>query len=386
MKSTMGAAWTVSVAASMALVASGSLLAADSADKACERCAPSNGWELDVTAGPGYVTGDNEFNFGNYTGLDDDGAYFMGDVFGRYWSESADYVRLEGYRLGRDSRAIFIEGGRQGLYEVRGFYQGIPVRQFDTTRTPYSGAGSDTLTLPPGWTRGAGTGGMTDLNGSLQDVTIKQDWDVYGAGISFTPTTRWAFDVDYRRQERNGKQVKAGSFFFNAAQLVSPTDYTTDEMDAAISYNAKAWQVRLAYYGSFFNNDHSSLTWDNAFASQAAGDDRGRLALAPDNESHQVSLGGSVLLPARTTLNGQISMGRMEQSEGLQGYTINPVVATGALPRDTAGARVETTNANLRVTSSPWRRFTVEGQFRYDERDNKTDENVYDYVVTDLFV
>ena len=32
--------------------------------------------------------------------------------------------------------AIFVEGGKQNLYEVRASYQGIPRRIFDTTATP----------------------------------------------------------------------------------------------------------------------------------------------------------------------------------------------------------------------------------------------------------
>jgi MtrB/PioB family decaheme-associated outer membrane protein len=46
---------------------------------------------------------------------------------------------------------------------------------------------------------------------------------------------------------------------------------------------------------------------------------------------------------------------------------------------------VDTTNLNLRVTSSPVKTFTVQGEFRYHERDNKTAEDAYDYVVTDAF-
>ena len=89
----------------------------DTAAWSCQLCAPTGGWELDILAGAGYVT-DDEFKFGDYTGLDDDGWYLSGDVFARYRDEKGQHARLEGYRLGQDSRAIFVNGGKQGLFRI----------------------------------------------------------------------------------------------------------------------------------------------------------------------------------------------------------------------------------------------------------------------------
>lgn len=368
-----------------ALVASARVHAEETGDpaRACELCAPAGGWELDIKAGPGYVSGD-DFRFGNYTGLEDDGLYLFGDVFARYWGENAEFMRFEGYRLGQDSRAMFIKGGQQGIYKVRATYQGIPGNIFDSSSTPYSGSGTDTLNLP-GWVPAPTTQGMTQLGGSLQRVKIERDWDIYSVGAGYTPTSRWAFDVNYRRQERDGNTISSGSFFLDATMFASPVDDVTDDVEVSAAYDADNWQVNLSYLGSFYNNDNSSITWDNPYTAQAAGADTGRSALAPDNNSHQVTLAGSILLPARTTLNGQISLGRMEQDEGLQPYTSNALIATSALPRNSANTKVDTTNVNLRAVSSPLQKLTLQGEFRYNERDNKTSENTYGYVVTDLF-
>ena len=357
----------------------------DTSNWACELCAPSHGWELDIEAGAGYVT-DDEFRFGDDTGLDDDGLYGIGRVFGRYWSQDAHFLRLEGYRLGQDSRAFFFKGGKQSLYELRASYQGIPRRSYDDTVTPFAGSGNERLTLPSGWVRAPSTPGMSELDTSLQTVKIKQDWDIYGAGITFTPTSRWEFDVDYQRTDRDGQDRYAGSFFFDAAEFARPIDYTTNSLETSVGYHADRWQVGLAYNGSYFDNQNSSLSWDNPYSAQATGADTGQLALSPDNEAHQVTLSGSWLLPASTTVNGQISLGRMRQDQKLLPYTTNAAIATSPLPRSRADAKVDTTDVNLRVTSSPIQKLTVEGELRYNERDNDTPEDVYDYVVTDLFV
>jgi MtrB/PioB family decaheme-associated outer membrane protein len=355
----------------------------DTSDWRCQLCAPSNGWEVNAEAGTGYIT-DKEFYFGDYTGLDGDGLYLSGDLFARYWSRHGDQLRLDGYRLGQDSRAVAIKGGRQGLYTLRASYQEIPVRQYDTTVTPYRGNGSDQLTLPAGWVRAPATQGMTRLDADLQGVDIKQNWDIYTAGLTLTPTRHWTYDVDYRRTERNGQDIYAGSFFFNTAEFTRPIDYQTDEVEAKLAYSGQDWQLGLGYNGSYFDDANKSLTWANAYSPQSPGQDSGQLALPPDNQAHQFTLNGSVRLPANTMVNALVSLGRMTQDDNLLPYTTNAQIVTAPLPGNSADGKVDTTNIDLRATSSPVRKFTVDGQFRYMERNNKTPERTYDYVVTDL--
>ena len=77
------------------------------------------------------------------------------------------------------------------------------------------------------------------------------------------------------------------------------------------------------------------------------------MALAPDNYSHQISLAGSMILPARTILNGQLSFGHSSQDEDLLPYTTNGSIAAGPLPTSSADAEADTLNLNLRAVTSP---------------------------------
>ncbi len=350
----------------------------------CGLCPPASGWELDVSAGALAVFGDDLYRFGDYTGLDQDGLYASGNIFARYWGDDAEFFRLEGYRLGLDSQAIFAEGGKQGTYQWRASYQSIPRRLFDTTSSPYRASGNQELNLLSGWVRGTTTQSMTQLDSSLQQVKIGRDWDIYNLGAGFETSSRWDFDVNYRHQERDGNAISSGSFFFNAAMFAAPVDDTTDELELTAIYKADTWQVSAAYWGVLFDNNVSSLTWDNPYVAQTPGADSGQLARAPDNDSHQFKLAGSVALPARTMLTGHVSFGRMNQDDEFLPYTTNLQVMTGALPSSSADARVDTTNLKLRVTSSPTRKFTIEGEIRFLERDNRTPQQTFNYVVTDL--
>jgi len=213
-------------------------------------------------------------------------------------------------------------------------------------------------------------------------VLIGWDRDIYGLGFDLSPTQRWKLRVDYTRQEREGMNRSSGSFLFNAVEFANPIDYASDDLEVALNYSADTWQIGVTYFGSVFKNDISSLTWDNPYTA-LPGVDTGQLALPPDNESHQVALAGSMVLPARTTINGQLSLGHMTQNDDLLPYTTNTLLPTNPLPAASADAEVDTLNVNLRAVSSPWSGVTLEGELRYNEFDNKTPINGYDFIVTD---
>ena len=352
-----------------------------SANWRCQRCPSASGWDLDIDGGLAYLA-DDAFRFGDYAGLDEKGWYLFGDVFGRYRGEDAGYLVFEGYTRSRDSSALFVRGGKQSAYEIRGSYQSIPRRFFDSTATPFGGIGSAVLTLPAGWVRAPITQQMTSLQSSLAPVAIGRDWDIYGLGLDWKAAERWQFIMDYTRREREGVARSSGSFFFSASELLAPIDYTTDDLEVTVRFAADTWQASMIYFGSVFRNGNESLTWDNPYTSPS-GADTGRLALPPDNESHQVSLAGSMLLPARTTLNGQVSIGRLTQNTALLAYTTNTTLPTNPLPVSSANGKVDTLNLNLRAVSSPWRNASFEGELRYNVFENKTPVNSYEYVVTD---
>ncbi|MGI9291207.1 MAG: MtrB/PioB family outer membrane beta-barrel protein, partial [Gammaproteobacteria bacterium] len=98
----------------------------------CQSCEIAEGWDIDLKAGFSYVTDDN-YEFGDYTGFDDDGFFLTGDVLALYRDSEGDYVNLEGFIYSGDSMAFFLEAGQQGLFEARASYKAIPRRFFNDT-------------------------------------------------------------------------------------------------------------------------------------------------------------------------------------------------------------------------------------------------------------
>jgi len=359
--------------------------AVDTSNWKCKYCAFEEGFSGELEAGAGHVSGDS-FKFGEYNGLQEQGGFFVGNATARYRSEDATYLDLLFYDLGLDSRSLRVEGGRQGSYKLFLEYDEIPHYISDTAATPYRGTGSETLSLPAGWVEAGSTAGMSALSGSLRDVDLHTKRKRAGVGLAFIPRSNWETAVKYRHEVKEGKMATAGAFFFNAAQLVEPVDYVTDQVDASVSYSATNWQARLAYYGSMFNNKDQSLLWQNAYTPLIAGADEGQLALAPDNQFHQIVLSGAYQLSERTQTSADLAVGRMEQDEDFLPATLNTSLLVPTLPRNSADAEVDTLTANFRLVSAVTDKLRLNAAYTYNDRDNDTPQSSYSWVTTDSFV
>lgn len=352
----------------------------DTSEWKCEYCPFESGYRAEYQAGAGYVS-DDAFRFGNGTGLDEKGAYADLNGEGRYLNEGTE-VTWYAEDLGLDSRVLEFGVGKPGKFGIDVGYRELPYRLFGDTATPFTVSG-DTLGLPAGWVTAATTDGMTELSTSLMPHAIEMDRQVLDFGANYLPSSKFRLYADYQRQQREGTRIMAGSFFTQSSYLPRPVDDYTDRFDAGIRYASGAFNIALAYYGSFYTNELSSLTWDNPFT-PFPGADQGQLALEPDNDFQQFSLSGAYRAQAwDTVIAFSLASGSGEQNADLLPYTINPTIPTQPVLMSGASAKVDTTNYGLTLTSKPHDRANIRFSYRYDERDNKTPVSVWSRVVTD---
>ncbi len=351
----------------------------DTSKWTCSMCPFAEGWSVETEAGAISVS-DDAAKFGDYTGLDEEDEYLLLDGEVRYWSGGGFSLEAEGENLGLDSRSAKLKAEKQGLWEASLFYDELPRRRFDDTRTIFDGTGSSSLTLPDGWVRGGGTSQMPELDASLRDEDIKWDRKTIGGGLGFLLGERWDFNADYSHEERDGNKLFSGTFYANGSILPAEVDYNTDKFEASAGVTGENWQLRLGSLLSYFNNRTWGQTWENPFT----GVDFGRAGAPPDNKFYQYSLSGSYAFPAwRTVLSGNVAIGKGEQQDDYLPYTINSAIAADMLPRSNLDGEMNTTNVLMRVTSSPWRRIRLKGEYRYDDRDNDSSIDTYDPVLVD---
>ena len=373
---------TLSRAVTIALLAPVSAWAqVDTSGWECEYCPFEEGYQAEMAVGVTQVS-DDAARFGNGTGYDEEGTYANVDGEGRY---AKDGMQMRWYAedLGLDSRTLSIEGGKQGKFDLNLAYSELPYRLFDSTSTVFSQSGN-ALLLPTDWAPGPVTSAMTQLDSSLVSRNIGTDRQILEFGGRFMAAENFSLFADYRRQERDGVKATSASFYTTAAYLPRPIDDYTDEVDAGVSYASGAFNMTLAYYGSYYGNRPSSLTWDNPYTA-FPGAERGQMALEPDNKYHQVSLSGGYFADAmNTTIVFSAALGEGEQNQPLLPYTINSTIASSALPVSALDGKVDTNNFALTITSRPFDKARVKFSYRSDERDNQTPVSAWSGVITDI--
>jgi MtrB/PioB family decaheme-associated outer membrane protein len=364
--------------------------AVDTSNWECKYCEYTEGYSGDLDVGVGAVS-DDSFKFGEYTGLNEQGGYLIGDARVLYRSqEDARYYDLHAHDIGLDTRSLFIGGGLQGHYDVFLRYDELPHYISDSAATPFSGTGTDTLSLPLGWDPSDTTAGMSTLAADLRGVELETQRKRLGLGGNLLQGPRWGphweYKVNFRREDRDGARRTSGAFFINAAQLVQPVDYETDEVDASVAYNSRKLQVQLAYYGSIFRNADESLTWGNPYTPLVAGVDSGQLALPPDNQFHQGMVSVGYQLSDRTRATGDVAFGRMEQDERFLPATLNAALGPVSLPRASLDGEVDTLTANLRLSSAVTDKLRLSASYGYNDRENQTPQATYAWVTTDILL
>lgn len=354
----------------------------------------------EIELGAGYLD-ENAFRFGKFSGLTDDGLQplldFRISLFPAWDGEDTGWFRIEGRRLGLDTRRLEFAGGRQGSYQLRFGYREMHNNVLGGGQTPFLGVGTASLTLPTDWTTtGTSTANMPALEDSLRPVDVGHRRRRVTLGYTAMLATRWTIDADYRRETKDGTRIVGAAFGFNggnprAANVPAPVDFATDLFDVKIEFDGGRYQAGFAYHGSLFGNREDSLTWRNPFgqlAQWAPGVGHpsgvGRMALEPSNQFHQFRVFGGTGFGATTRVTADFAVGRMTQDEAFLPYTINPLlVVTEPLPRTSLDGRIDTTVANLRLTSQPLPRLSINAGYRFDDRDNRTPQDLYRYIAGD---
>ncbi len=316
---------------------------------------------------------------GEYNGLQSDG--FRGvlrfEFLDRADWRSGDtrYRKASGRDIGTGTGDLFAEIGEQGAYKLRfGFRQIEHVDRNDAI-SPFTGSAYN-LTLPAGF-NAADRSFYNDADLGVKRESIS----LYGERIL---DSRWTLITDISHETKQGdKPTAAGQGFRGSAIAIQPIDYSHTQVDLRLRSAETRLQWEMGYYFSHFDNDDQALTFQNPFFAAA---DPQQLALPPENAFHQFSINGGYLLSERTRLNAYAAWSRALQDEAFLPYTVD---AGGfynfggpepPLPRNSLDGQVDQANLHLGFVTRVTRRWRVEGQYRFEDRDNRTPNDVYRFL------
>jgi hypothetical protein len=149
-------------------------------------------------------------------------------------------------------------------------------------------------------------------------------------------------------------------------------DQTTDQWDLGLNYTFEKGFVHVGYYGSFFTNHVDSMTWQNW--AKLTAPNFNTMSTAPTNQFNQLNLTAGYDFSPTTHLVVDGALGRSTQNVAFLTDATTPVV-----PVSSADALVVSKNLSLKLTGRPDPRLQLLAFYKFDERDNRTPVNTYQF-------
>lgn len=383
-----------------------------------------------VEVGPSDVT-DGSFKAGEYNGFQNSGANGIGNVDLRggnagYNSENTLRWRVRGNDLGLETRGLTADVSQQGRFHLSFGYDELRRNRSDTYQTPYTGTGTNVLTLPTGWlvptvagssgsnsavnttsarglvptiggsayintaTNSSTMGGLlvpTSSQLSLvnaaaaADVPMFQTLDLYTKRRTFTGAFTYNFDPQWSIDASVSPQHKEGMKPMGTVSRNTGGDMSTiipdlidqdhNQVNANVTYKGQKAFAQAAYYGSIFRNNVPFMSWQN-WATPAG--TANVISSAPNNNFNQVNATGGVNFTQTTKLVVNGSYGRATQNDAFVTDPTDRVVPVSSL-----NGLVVTSAFNAKLSGHPTKKVSLSAGYRFDNRDNQTGVHIFQY-------
>lgn len=355
--------------------------------------------------------------FGEYNGLNEEGFYGIGsfDVRGGSGYDEKDSALrwwLGGSNIGTTSRTFAGKISDQGKWSVSVGYDELRHNITDTFQTPQRGnTGGNDFNLPGdfGGINAQSDPGTRVLTPSQQapfhtekESTTRRNAP-FSASYIFTP--QFSAQLDYNHLEQTGAKLvgtgsQGGISLLGGSTgraeavniIMNPTSYSTDNINAALNWVGDNAHLTGGYYGSLFHDNYNSLNWQSPLTSNGASCQgsacyvNNSMSTAPTNSFHQANLSGGYDFSSTTKLAGEFSYGYNAQDDSYaptrivqaNGSLFDMMQANG-LPVASLNGHVETKHGDLKLTDQSIKDLTLTAGFKFNERDNQTDSNIYQY-------
>jgi MtrB/PioB family decaheme-associated outer membrane protein len=301
----------------------------------------------------------------------DEARYTREDAAGNWFFRgAADNVGLRDQRFAADYE-------RPGRFAVSGLWDQIPQFYSVDTSTPYT-LSSSPLLLDDATQLALQNSATPSLSAYVPlavQFDLRERRDVGKLDFVATPTPQIDLKASYTTTSHAGELPWGASFGFgNDVEVALPYDSRTNDFSLGAEWTNTRNMVRVAYTGSWFDNQDDPLVWDSPLdlTDSTSAPGRGRMSLWPSNTAQTVSVAGYTKFARRTQLTGFLSYGVWSNDEPLQPFTINATLPQLPLPRATAGAEANVLSTNLNLVSRPVTDWRVSARVRHYGYDNQT--------------
>ncbi len=327
-----------------------------------------------VNIGAGQLFNDNA-RFGQYTGLRNEGPYgiFNVDISKRY-DDTGTWFKLLGRNLGLQNRDVHFEHSKQGNWGYFIDYSQTPRYEPFTVNTAVTGIGTTDPHIPTSPT----TGNPAQLSTERHSI---------GFGFNKFLPGNLELHFHFRNEEKDGDRIfgrgnrlgeprlsgfdgrpsprAIGGFEF----IPEPINSTIRIFGTTLDYVGKDLQLSGGYYGTMYNNKNALLTpvGGSTVGGIFSPSEYTPISLAPDNQSHQGFLSGGYSFTPTTRGTFKAAYTRATQTD-----TFTPSLFTAPGIGSNLGGRVDTALAQAGLTARPLQKLSINTNFRFEDRDDKT--------------
>ncbi len=364
----------------------------------------NEGLSGNVKIGAGSATLSREtFKFGEYTGIDDNGGYAVGEAELSYIYKTY-YLDFWVDNLGLDNRNLYIEAGQTNNYKIYGEYDQNPHLLFSQNLTPFTGGGSGQLSINPGLAKLSIAPATITVPAAPNVISNSNNLDLQ---IDDRNTAMFGFSkifgkkswtVEYKRINKNGIQSFGGVVGNHPANphaviLPAPVDQVTNEILASFAYSGEKVQWQVDYLLSLHDNRKESLLFESPYVGSVGFFDRaspfavgalpnqGRISREPDHQYHRLSFSGGANLSSTTRISATAEYSFSYQDEELLPYSLN--TNTSLLPRNSAEAKMHILHFTLQANSRLNSKLNLKAKFRHYQTINSTPKTLFMPVIND---
>ncbi len=219
---------------------------------------------------------------------------------------------------------------------------------------------------------------MNDFLAQANKFNLGFRTDVLSARMRGRPGNGVKVELKGTRRNRAGDKGYGGSFGFNnTIETIEPIRQTMADAEGRVSYSHDRLSLEGVANFSAFENDHSTLIWDNprTLTDVVGTPGKGKMDLYPDNQSWRVTGQVGLQLPRRTAFTGSYAFGQATQNDPWLPFTVNSAVLapdTFPLPGTQTYAKANLTTIDARLTSHPIAKLGGTLRFSENKYDNKT--------------
>lgn len=364
---------------------------------------PPKVWLTEVTAGLGYQS-DDSFFLGRYGGVTDKGMYgFIDGAFrgrGDWDSGQTTFWDARTLVANRNRYVASAAYGEQGVWRISGFVDAFTRFQTESARTIFEGAGTNNLNLPSSWTGGASALLLAGLRNPLNPIELKTDWRTIGGDAIYAPVPGYELRISAMHRDRDGLRANGLAFgpeanFPSGTFFPMPVNYRTNRVSAALTFADRGITWNLRYEFHRFDEENEFVLVQNPFSRSVGAPWPGgafagfpisfaQYSTPPDSVAHRFSAGGTWTVAPRTRLTARVSHTIQKQNEPFLPYSpVAQLVVIDPVPRASLDGKIKKTFANIALTSREWDSVDLAASYTYDDRDNLTPIDLYNYIPGD---